>query len=111
MIQKKSLNSPDDTMNFEKIKIDVSTVGDITFMRATWEPGAQWSKHIKPIAKTESCQKHHSICFISGRLRVRMDDGTENEFGPGDVGEVHPGHDAWVVGDETVQFIDIAVKQ
>jgi uncharacterized cupin superfamily protein len=48
--------------------------------------------------------------IISGKLHVRMDDGTEKEFGPGDVGKIPSGHDAWVVGNETVHFIDIAVK-
>jgi hypothetical protein len=37
---------------------------------------------------------HHA-----GRIRVRMDDGSEEEFGPGDTGYVPPGHNAWVVGD------------
>jgi hypothetical protein len=36
-----------------------------------------------------------------------MDDGTEEEFGPGDVSSVPPGHDAWVVGNEPVVAIDI----
>jgi hypothetical protein len=29
-----------------------------------------------------------------------MDDGAEEEFGPGDVGYVPPGHNAWIVGNE-----------
>jgi hypothetical protein len=33
--------------------------------------------------------------------------GIEDEFGPGDVGHVPPGHDAWVVGDEPVVYLDI----
>jgi hypothetical protein len=36
-----------------------------------------------------------------------MADGTEEEFGPGDVGVIPPGHDAWVVGDEPAVVIDI----
>ena len=31
-----------------------------------------------------------------------MDDGFEQEFGPGDVSNIPPGHDAWVVGQEPV---------
>jgi hypothetical protein len=37
-----------------------------------------------------------------------MDDGTEMEFGPGDVGNIPPGHDAWVVGNEPAVMIDIS---
>ena len=43
-----------------------------------------------------------------GRLHIAMDDGTEYEFGPGEIGEIPPGHDAWVVGDEAVVVIDIS---
>jgi|WetSurMetagenome_2_1015567.scaffolds.fasta_scaffold1184697_1 hypothetical protein len=39
---------------------------------------------------------------VSGRMAVRMDDGATAELGPGDVGVVPPGHDAWVVGNEPV---------
>ena len=39
-------------------------------------------------------------------MKVVMDDGTEEEFGPGDVGIVPPGHNAWVVGDEKCVEID-----
>jgi hypothetical protein len=31
-----------------------------------------------------------------------MDDGSEDEFGPGEVSLLPPGHDAWVVGAEPV---------
>jgi hypothetical protein len=37
-----------------------------------------------------------------------MDDGSEEEFGPGDVSLLPPGHDAWVVGDEPVVVVDIS---
>jgi hypothetical protein len=35
-----------------------------------------------------------------------MDDGTEMEIGPGDIADIPPGHDAWVVGDEPMVCID-----
>jgi quercetin dioxygenase-like cupin family protein len=44
---------------------------------------------------------------VSGQLKVVMDDGSEELFGPGDVSLIPPGHDAWVVGDETAVLIDI----
>jgi len=37
-----------------------------------------------------------------------MDDGDEQEFGPGDVVLIPPGHDAWVVGKDPVVAIDIS---
>jgi hypothetical protein len=37
-----------------------------------------------------------------------MVNGDEQEFGPGDVGVVPSGHDAWVVGNDPVVAIDIS---
>ncbi len=60
----------------------------------------------QPLADTSSCELAHTGYVISGRLRVRMNDGTEAEFGPGDAHYVSPGHDAWVVGDEPLAVVD-----
>jgi quercetin dioxygenase-like cupin family protein len=55
------------------------------------------------------CQvRHTGICF-SGRMTVRMDDGTEATVGPGDVMLIEPGHDAWVVGEEPCVLYDTGV--
>ena len=43
---------------------------------------------------------------MSGRLAIRMDDGTEFIAGPGDVTSLPSGHDAWVIGDEPAVVID-----
>ena len=105
-IQKKSLNSPDETRTFEKGKIVIANLGDVTIGRGVLEPGWSWEKCIKPIAKTNSCQAPHTEYFISGRLKVVMDDGTEEEFGPGGTAIIPPGHNSWVVGNEPVVAID-----
>jgi hypothetical protein len=39
-------------------------------------------------------------------MKVKMDDGSEIELGPGQLAEIMPGHDAEVVGDEACVFID-----
>jgi hypothetical protein len=106
-IQKKSLNTPDETRSFPKGKVELVTLGGITFGRATFQPGWKWSESVKPIVKTKSCEAPHTQYIVLGRLRVRMDDGTEEEFGPGDVTVIPPGHDGWVVGNEPVVAIDI----
>ena len=43
---------------------------------------------------------------MSGRMKIAHDDGTEAEIGPGDVAVIEPGHDAWIVGDETFTSVD-----
>jgi hypothetical protein len=106
-MQKKTLNSPDEVRTFAKGKVELATVAGITFGRASFEPGWKWSESVKPIIKTEYCQVPHVQYQVSGHLRVKMADGSEQEFGPGDVGVIPPGHDAWVIGNEPVVAIDI----
>jgi quercetin dioxygenase-like cupin family protein len=74
--------------------------------RTVFEPGWRWSEHVKPLAGTESCQATHLGYVLSGRLHVRMDDGSEGEAGVGEVVRIDPGHDAWVVGDEPCVMVD-----
>ena len=72
------------------------------------EPGWRWSKNVKALGGTDSCQVLHTGYNVSGRLDVKMDDGTETEFDPGDAYVIPPGHDAWVVGDEPVVSVDMS---
>jgi hypothetical protein len=103
---KKSFATPDEVRNPPKARVEVVNLGDVQAMRATFEPGWKWSESVKPIAGTNSCQVAHLGYQISGRLTVRMDDGTEYQFGPGDACAIPPGHDAWVEGNEPVVLID-----
>ena len=107
-IQKKTLNTPDEVRTFDKGRVELATVGTVTFGRASFQPGWKWSESVKPIVKTENCEAPHLQYHVSGRLKVRMADGSEEEFGAGDVGTIPSGHDAWVVGDEPVVVIDIS---
>ena len=79
---------------------------DRVVARITWQPGFRWSVDVKPIVGTQYCQSHHVGLALEGTLRVQMADGIELEFKAGDVLEIPPGHDAWVVGDEPFVSID-----
>jgi ethanolamine utilization protein EutQ (cupin superfamily) len=105
-IVKKSFDASDETRPIPKGKVDVVKLGDIQVMRQTFEPGFRWSESMKSIAKTDSCQIHHLMYIVSGRLGVRMNDGSTAEFGPGDVGDIPSGHDAWVVGNVPCVNVD-----
>ena len=61
---------------------------------------------MEPIAQTNSCQAAHYGYQVSGTLVTRMDDGTERTSKAGDVLNIPPGHDAWVVGNEPVVLVD-----
>ena len=106
-VEVKKFDSPDEVRQFEgKGKADVVNVGGRTIGRGTFEPGWRWSENVKPIAGTDSCQVSHLGFVVSGRMAVRMDDGSEGEVGAGDVVAIPPGHDAWVVGDEPCVLVD-----
>ena len=100
-IEVRSFDAPDETRPYlDKGRIDVLTIAGHTVGRGVFEPGWRWSSHVKPIAKTDSCQVAHLGYAVSGRMRVVMDDGSETEIGPGELFAIPPGHDAEVVGDE-----------
>ena len=105
-MQKKSLDSPDEIRSFEKGKVELVNFESVTIGRAVFEPGWSWDKCVKPIVKTNSCEAPHTSVIISGRMKVKMDDGTVAEGGPGDIAVIPPGHNAWVIGDESCVMID-----
>jgi hypothetical protein len=108
-LESKSFDKPDETRPFTGHgKMDLVQLSDGAVGKGVFEPGWRWSQDVKPIAKTDSCQARHLGYVLSGRMRVRMNDGTEAEVGPGDVFKVEPGHDAWVVGDEPCVMVDFA---
>jgi hypothetical protein len=106
-VVKKSLNQPDETQTLEKQKVEVVKVNGFEIKRITADPGWQWSKHQKPIVGGESCQVHHLLYVLSGKLHVKMNDGKEEEFGSGEVGDITPGHDGWSVGAEPLVWLEM----
>ncbi len=99
-LMSKTFDTPDETRQPDKTRIDVVHLGSATAARFTLQPGWRWSECVKPVVGTDSCQARHLGAVVSGRLHVVHDDGSEGDAGPGDAYLIEPGHDAWVVGDE-----------
>jgi mannose-6-phosphate isomerase-like protein (cupin superfamily) len=106
-MQIKNMSQPDELRTFDKGKVELTTLGGVTFGRATLLPGWKWSTCVKPIAKTKSCEAAHLQYIVSGRMAVVMDDGSQMEFSTGDMALIPPGHDAWVLGNDPLVAIDI----
>lgn len=98
--RRKNIARPDEVIDAELVHSDVVRLGDLTFSRGTEQPGWRWSTHMRPKVGGDSCQARHVGFVLGGGLHVDFDDGSSMELGPGDVYEIGPGHDSWVVGDE-----------
>ena len=106
-LQRKGFAGPDETRRFPNGIVEIVTLDEINVSRFVFQPGWRWATDVGPIAKTETCQHRHVGYTISGRLTVRMGDGTTLTIGPGDAYEIPPGHLGWVEGDvpwESVEF-------
>lgn len=95
-----------ETRTFNHGKAEIMKIGGGEVGRLVLQKGWKWSNDVKPIAKTQWCEAPHFQYHVSGRLHVKMSDGSEFELGPGDVSYLPSGHDAWVVGDEPVVVVD-----
>jgi hypothetical protein len=102
----KSFETPDEIRQFPNGQAQILAIGDSEIGRLVFEPGWRWSNDVKPIAQTDSCEAPHFQYHVSGRLAIRMDDGTELVAQPGDVTSLPSGHDAWVIGEEPVVVVD-----
>lgn len=102
----KTFSQPDERREFPNGSAEILHLGGGDVGRLVFQPGWRWSRDVKPIAGTASCEAPHFQYHVSGRLAILMDDGKEFIAGPGDITSLPSGHDAWVVGDEPAVTID-----
>jgi hypothetical protein len=99
-VEIRNFESADETRALDRVTLSTVKVGDVLVGRGEMQPGWRWSEDVKPIVGTESCGVHHVGIALAGRIHVVHTDGSEGDLAAGDVYEIQPGHDAWVVGDE-----------
>ena len=91
-----------------RISKQIVTLDEVTAIKVTFNPGAKWSEDLQKYADTPSCLIPHVAYVISGAIEILMDDGSREIFRKGDIMMLPPGHDAWTVGDEPCQFIQMS---
>ena len=107
-IHARTFEEPDETRGVPGMALyEIISVGGVKATRGTMQPGFHWTEHARPIVGTDLCQAHHVGYVVSGRARTRLADGTEREVSAGDIFDVPPGHDTWVLGDEPYVSIEI----
>lgn len=105
-LHSKSFNSPDEVVTLPGVRGEILVVGEWEVARYTHEPGWCWSKDVKQIVGTPSCQYHHQGVLLSGLLQVTTDDGGRTTLSMGDAFDIPPGHDACVLGDQPVVSLE-----
>ena len=89
------------------VQMDVAKAGAGRIKRVVYPKGFRWSTHMKPIVGTDRCMHAHIGFLARGQVHVEYPDGTTDEFQAPQVIAIHPGHDAWVVGDEAAILIEV----
>jgi class 3 adenylate cyclase len=107
-LQRRSFTDSEEIRRFPNGEVRLVTLDDIVFGQFVLQPGWRWSEHVRPIAGTPQCQHRHVGYVIRGQLHVVMNDGATMDFVPGDTYEIPPGHDAWVVGNETYHGVEFS---
>ncbi len=72
-------------------------------------PGWRWSKHAGP--QTGKDSEAHTGLIISGKMRIQTANGKRVTVSPGDIFEVDPRHDAWVLGKTTCIALDFEYRE
>jgi quercetin dioxygenase-like cupin family protein len=108
-LQARSFDVPDESAPIGSLaQVETIQLAGTTANRVTFRPGFRWTEHARPIAGTELCEVRHTGYVVSGRSGIRLADGTERELSAGDVFDIPPGHDMWVIGDEPYVAVDFA---
>lgn len=103
-VERKGFGNPDRAIELKRGRISVLDVDGEQLIRSDLRPG--WSWDDENGADAPSCPMSHREYVVAGRIRYRMDDGSDTTGEPGDVLLIPAGHRAEVVGDEECVLID-----
>ena len=81
----KTFTRPDETREFPNGVAEILNIGGGAVGRPRLPAGMALVEGREALARTTSCEAPHLQFHVSGRLAIRMDDGTEFVAGPGDV--------------------------
>jgi hypothetical protein len=88
------------------VTIDIAPAGDGRIKRVIYPAGFRWSKDMKQVSGTDLCMHAHVGFLVSGQIHIEYADGCVVEFTAPRAVVIDPGHDGWVVGDESAVLIE-----
>ncbi len=88
------------------VELDVVQAGKSRVKRVVYPPGFRWSTHMKPVSGTDLCMHAHVGFLARGQVHIEYPDGCRREYAAPDVLVIEPGHEGWVVGNETAVVIE-----
>jgi hypothetical protein len=106
-LETKSHDTPDEVRTPNKTRVEVVRLGGFTLGRFIFQPGWRWSECVKPVVKTDTCQMTHVGYAVSGRMTIKMNDGSQKTITSGMSYTIPPGHDGWVEGNEPFVGIEV----
>ena len=92
-------SAADEAKDMANARMEAVKVLGQRVMKLTLSPDWKWSKDIKPLIGTDSCQATHTGIIVEGTVHCVCDDGSEATYSAGEAYAISPGHDAWVNGD------------
>ncbi len=105
-IQTKRFDEPDEVVSVPNQVTQIVKLGETFVAWSIAQPGWRWSRDVKPLVGTSSCQIHHQGVVLSGTIQISTDEGVQRTVGPREAFDIQPGHDGWVVGDEPCVFVE-----
>jgi len=88
------------------VKVDLVKVGNCRVRRVVYPIGFRWSKDMKPLVATDLCMHTHVGFLAQGQIHMEFPDGCVLEFRAPQVVAIPPGHDGWVVGEQSAVLIE-----
>jgi hypothetical protein len=104
---KKRFESSEETRTFDKGKVDIVGVGELSVGRAVFEPGWRWSEYVKPLPAPIRARLRTPATSSRAGWRCGWTTATRSSTGRVTPFYMPPGHDAWIIGDEQCVMLDV----
>jgi hypothetical protein len=86
---------------------DEVVAGRARVKRLIYPPGWRWSVDMSSVVGTDRCMHAHVGFLVQGSIAVEYDDGCRVEYTAPAPVVVEPGHDGWVIGDQSAVMVQV----